>query len=295
MSDNKSLTYLMQLEENTKSEFTEVKNKIDSIDLSIGDLSSITSTINTMQGSILSMKNSIDNMYSFVNETNIIVKDILKGSQISEWVDDLITFGESSTTYNDPDRMTTLVEDPSSCKNADATDLILKWAAANNKTGTYFGNLVENTSITWSSLTTPASVMSNENAFKAIAEDANALARAMNNTICKTEIYNQRNTTQKVLQSDTTALNNIKAYSEKLNLKVTSSVTNKTWNGKYFVLLVHFDRAYNANAIIKSGNSTIHYNGSADGDVIINKFADYLYLKGYYTSYSYYFNVVDFA
>ena len=277
MSDNKSLTYLMQLEKNTKSEFTEVKNKIDS-----------------MQGSILSMKNSIDNMYSFVNETNIIVKDILNGKQISEWIDDLITFGESSTTYNDPDRMTTLVEEPSSCKNADATDLILKWAAANNKTGTYFGNLVENTSITWSSLTTPASVMSNENAFKAIAEDANALARAMNNTICKTEIYNQRNTTQKVLQSDTTALNNIKAYYEELNLKVTSSVKNKTWNGKYFVLLVHFDSDYNANATIKIGSSTI-YNASADGDVIINKFADYLYLKGYYTSDSYYFNVVDFA
>lgn len=287
--NGKSDQILMKLD--TTSD--EIKLDLDSfIESATNIINSIPEQIETGLSGIIY---DINHILNTVDETNLIVKDILKGTNIAQWVNDLIEFGEESVTYKDNDRMNTIVSDTSACKNAQVTDLILKWASLNNKTGTYFGNILEiSNTAPWESLRTPANVMSNEEAFKTIVKDKNALARLMNNAICKIEIYNQKNVTQNVLKSDATALSNFKAYSKKLNLHVTNNVNNKTWNGKYFVFSVFLDSNYNAKATVKMGDATI-YDGAKSGNVDINAFADYLYMKGYYVNNSsYYYTVVDF-
>lgn len=297
MTDNKSLTYLMQLEENTKSEFTEVKNKIDSIDLSIGDLSSITSTISDMQGSILSMKNSIDNMYSFVNETNIIVKDILNGKQISEWVDDLQEFGTNSTTYKDATRMKKLISNYDACVNTNIDDLLFLWSVTNSTIGTYVGTSLQNPSdVSWDTLTTPSVLSSNASAFTHLCNDKRIFSLYLSNDTCKTSMWDKASTTQSILIASAIAKSVLNENKIKKTVKYSGSPVSGS--GKFFVLGV--DASYLCNMTFKKNGLQVYNiypqssSSSDTGYRDVNKFADSYTFSAYYYN-DHYFYYVDFA
>lgn len=166
--DNALLLYLKKLEQNMHSEFTDVITAISNVQLR--------------------------------------VDDIYLGSQVSDWVTDLETFGTSSVTYGDPTRMNVIVANSSACKNNDISSIILDWAIANNKAGTYFGSIFENdASVAWNTLSTIANVMGNNAAFSKIANDSFAFEKSMNNSSCRNAIYNAKSVTESIINNSSVA------------------------------------------------------------------------------------------
>lgn len=172
MTDNKSLTYLMQLEENTKSEFTEVKNKIDNIDLSIGDLSSITSTIDTMQSNVISLNNNMNSISVDISDIRNIVSDILEGSTYSPWISELREKGASSSVYSDSSKMTSLIGYYKGVSDYTITKYLMQWAIDNNKFSIFAETASNNAEFEWSTITNPVKLFSNEEAFTLFAKNA---------------------------------------------------------------------------------------------------------------------------
>lgn len=281
MTDNKSLTYLMQLEENTKSEFTEVKNKIDSIDLSIGDLSSITSAIDEM-------RNNIDIILNFSSETNIVVKDILLGSNISDWIADLQSSGKNSATYKDSSRMEKLIASRDAVNTTNIATLLRDWSISNNEVGTFFGTYLDNPEgVDWDSLTTPSLLTGNSVAFNAIANNSTAFKYAMDVTSIKSTLYDNATVTEPILQKNTSKLKN---YVANVNDYYAAWNGSTSYSGKFFVLNIRISE----NSSYYRGNYTYDIttkDGSKIQDTyttssvtnatikVVNKFASAVSLK----------------
>lgn len=242
-----------------------------------------------------SMYAEFNDVLAAISNVQLRVDDIYFGNQLSEWVSDLETFGKSSVTYKDASRMSTIVSSVDACKNENISTMILEWAVSNNKVGTYFGSILNNpASVSWTSLSTPANVMGNSSAFTLIGKDTNALSKVMNNSNCKIQIYNQRGTTQNVIRSNSDILENLRKYKTQKRASISSDNKTTEWSGKYFVFLVYFNNDYKADGSVKMGSSTI-WSGAPDGtSENINKFADYLYIKGWYNSSDYHYDVIEF-
>lgn len=242
-----------------------------------------------------SMYAEFNDVLAAISNVQLRVDDIYFGNQLSEWVSDLETFGKSSVTYQDASRMSTIVSSVDACKNENISTMILEWAVSNNKVGTYFGSILNNpASVSWTSLSTPANVMGNSSAFTLIGKDANALSKVMNNSNCKIQIYNQRGTTQNVIRSNSDILENLRKYKTQKRASISSGNKYGEWNGNFFVFLVYFNNDYKADGSVKMGSSTI-WSGAPDGtSENINKFADYLYIKGWYNSSDYHYDVIEF-
>ena len=154
----------------------------------------------------------LEDIQTFTNETNVVVKDILSGRQLSEWIADLETSGTASATYADSDRMNALIADTDACKNIKIAQYLLDWAVAHNQTGTYLGACVGNVSgVTWSSLTTPTQVCGNSSAFSAAANNDTAFNAMLGNASCKSAMYNGYATTENVIRSSAVALAALRA------------------------------------------------------------------------------------
>lgn len=242
-----------------------------------------------------SMYAEFNDVLAAISNVQLRVDDIYFGNQLSEWVSDLETFGKSSVTYKDASRMSTIVSSVDACKNENISTMILEWAVSNNKVGTYFGSILNNpASVSWTSLSTPANVMGNSSAFTLIGKDTNALSKVMNNSNCKIQIYNQRGTTQNVIRSNSDILENLRKYKTQKRASISSDNKTTEWSGNYFVFLVYFNNDYKADGSVKMGSSTI-WSGAPDGtSENINKFADYLYIKGWYNSSDYHYDVIEF-
>lgn len=308
MTDNKSLTYLMQLEENTKSEFTEVKNKIDSIDLSISDLSSITSTISDMQGSILSMKNSVDTLFSTVNDTNSIVKDILDGTQINAWISDLASSGKSSATYKDSSRMTELISNANATQNITISSYLLDWSIENNKLGNYYSSCVGSVSgLDWNSLTTPASICSNSKAFSSIVTNETAFSSSVKNQTFRQSVFSNVNTCESIINGSSIAKNVLVSMQQEVTPDSTYTGSSNDYQALFqknmYVISVaartDYSSAYSITANVKLDNTTRDKVSTSNKSTFKNVylFADQVYRGGYSGSMSDPFTVryVDFS
>lgn len=242
-----------------------------------------------------SMYAEFDDVLTAISNVQLRVDDIYFGNQLSEWVSDLETFGKSSVTYQDASRMNSIVSSVDACKNENISTMILEWAVSNNKVGTYFGSVLDNpTGVNWTTLSTPANVIGNSSAFTLIGKDTNALSKVMNNSNCKIQIYNQRGSTQNVIRSNSGILENLRKYKTQKRASISSDNKTTEWNGKYFVFLVYFDNDYKASGSVEIASSTV-WSGAPDGaSENINKFADYLYIKGWYNSGDYHYDVIEF-
>lgn len=167
---------------------------------------------------------TLNEVQRYANETNIVVKDILTGRQISAWVDDLAASGKNSATYKDASRMNALLESKGACRNNKVSQHIFDFAVANNKTGTYFGTALDNAGgVSWATLTTPASVCGNTAAFSLVAKDEIAFDVCVGNNTFKPAIYQNANTLESSIASSPAA---IKAFEKrKVNLGALK------WNG----------------------------------------------------------------
>lgn len=152
----------------------------------------------------------LEDIQTFTNETNLVVKDILNGRQLSEWIADLAASGKESATYADAGRMQALAEDTDACKNVQVSQHIFDWCVTNNKVGTYYNSIFGAVSgVTWNILTTPALAYANASAFSKVANDSTAFTTAMENSISKKAIWNNLNVCDGIIRSSSTALNKL--------------------------------------------------------------------------------------
>lgn len=151
-------------------------------------------------------------IFALSNETNALAKDILQGTQIAEWIEDLQTSGTSSATYADDDRMEVLIGNTNAAQNVAIAQYLLDWAVAHNQTGTYLGACVGDVAgVTWSSLTTPTQVCGNSSAFSAAANNDTAFNAMLGNASCKSAMYDGYATTENVIRSSAVALAALRA------------------------------------------------------------------------------------
>ena len=162
---------------------------------------------------------TLNEVQRYANETNIVVKDILTGRQISAWVDDLSASGKNSATYKDASRMNALLGSKDACRNNKVSQHIFDFAVANNKTGTYFGTGLDNTGgVSWAALTTPASVCGNTAAFGALVDDPIAFEVSVNHAVFRKQIYTSLSTTRIHLIGSENALSIMRAKKKRKNI-----------------------------------------------------------------------------
>ncbi len=153
-----------------------------------------------------------ENLMDRVEDTYLITKDILLGTQISDWIEDLKTSGTESATYSDADRMNTLIANNDAVNNVNITQYLCDWAVANNKVGTYFGALLGNVSgVTWNSLSTAAQVCGNVTAFTGIANNNTAISVSLSNSVMRQAMYNAYTTTESILVASSVAMNVVRS------------------------------------------------------------------------------------
>lgn len=177
---------------------------------------------------------TLNEVRAYANETNIIVKDILSGKQLSAWINDLAASGKNSATYKDASRMNTLLGSKDACRNNKVSQHIFDFAVANNKTGAYFGMVLDNAGdINWNTLSTPESVCSNVATFAEVVQDEIAYSVSVGNYAFKSAIYENHEITELFIRDSNIALDVMRAQAIELNIK---GETSRTWTGKYFVL-----------------------------------------------------------
>ena len=142
----------------------------------------------------------IESLYGRVEDTYLVAKDILLGTQISDWIADLKASGTASATYSDASRMNVLIANEDAANNVDVAKYLVQWAVANNKYGTYCGAACGAVSgVTWDSLTTPNAVMGNATAFTALCGNSVAFKASMQNSGCKTAIWDNSVLTESII------------------------------------------------------------------------------------------------
>lgn len=170
------------LPDSLDTDFTEVKNAISEVDEKVVVLSSL-----------------IDNVQYIISSTNSIVKDILYGTQISEWITDLETGGESSTTYSDSSRMIALVKEPSATQNTNISAIIYKWAYNNSMLPDYFLSCTQNDSIAWSNFSNLDSICKNKDAFSAAVSVSVSADSVFAHQASRKTIFSNYSVTESVL------------------------------------------------------------------------------------------------
>ena len=201
----------------------------------------------------------IESLYGRVEDTYLVAKDILLGTQISDWIADLKASGIASATYSDASRMNALIANEDAANNSDVAKYLVQWAVANNKYGTYCGAACGAVSgVTWDSLTTPNAVMGNTTAFAALCENSVAFKASMQNSGCKTAIVENVTTTENVIRGSNTALTVLNGLKE----HVTSIYDSRVW-----FLLYAESQGTGANS---EGTATPNYLTGSYGDVSVS-------------------------
>lgn len=104
----------------------------------------------------------IESLYGRVEDTYLVAKDILLGTQISDWIADLKASGTASATYSDATRMNALIANEDAAKNQEVNQLLFDYAYSNNKIGVFLESCVGDTSsVSFSGLTTFSSLINN--------------------------------------------------------------------------------------------------------------------------------------
>lgn len=152
------------------------------------------------------------NLMNRVEDTYLVAKDILLGTNIADWVADLAASGTGSATYADSDRMNALIENTDACRNVNVAQYLLDWAVAQNKANTYFGSALGDLSgVTWESLTSVNAIMANNTAFTAIANDSILFSAVIGNAVCKKSVFNMCAYTEPVILQSNTALGTLRS------------------------------------------------------------------------------------
>ena len=276
------------LPDSLNTDFTEVKEAVAGVKTDVEGIKTDVSGVKVDTESILyridELKNTADAILNFASETNIVVKDILQGRQISDWVEDLKTHGTNSDTYKNSERMNALIADRDSCMNPDVESYILKWGIANNKIGIYLNSVIGNVSgVTWSSLTTPNSVFSNSKAVDAVFGSSIAFNNIINTGGCGKAIIDNYSITESRITSNPTSwsiINNRKKSENILNAGIYTEVTRD--NIAYYAFHYYVGAAQSASSSVSitviNGNSinkSVGSSGRAEGD--INKFISEIY------------------
>ena len=213
----------------------------------------------------------IESLYGRVEDTYLVAKDILLGTQISDWIADLKASGTASATYSDASRMNALIANEDAANNVDVAKYLVQWAVANNKFGTYCGAACGAVSgVTWDSLTTPNAVMSNAAAFTALCGNSVAFKASMQNGSCKSAIYNNANVTEGVIRSSSTGMTVFRGLTQSFSI----SMSNNSREQNMFVLYVLADVQ---DTVVTLGYETGNHgtvNVPRDGRVDINRFAN---------------------
>lgn len=149
----------------------------------------------------------IESLYGRVEDTYLVAKDILLGTQISDWIADLKASGTASATYSDASRMNALIANEDAANNSDVAKYLVQWAVANNKYGTYCGAACGAVSgVTWDSLTTPNAVMGNATAFTALCGNSVATEATVRNSTCKQAMWANITVCEPILTASSEAL-----------------------------------------------------------------------------------------
>lgn len=150
----------------------------------------------------------LEEIQGFTNETNVVVKDILNGRQLSEWIADLAASGKQSATYSNADRMNALIADRDACRNITVSQHIFDWGVAKNKVGTYLNSAIGSVNgVTWSNVTTAMQAFGNANAFSAITRDSVVFSAAVGNQTSRQAMYSNYSVTQDKIKSSSVAIN----------------------------------------------------------------------------------------
>lgn len=201
----------------------------------------------------------IESLYGRVEDTYLVAKDILLGTQISDWIADLKASGTASATYSDATRMNALIANEDAANNSDVAKYLVQWAVANNKYGTYCGAACGAVSgVTWDSLTTPNAVMGNATAFTALCGNSVAFKASMQNSGCKTAIVENVTTTENIIRGSNTALTVLNGLKE----HVTSIYDSRVW----FLLYVQSQ----GTGAMAEGTATLNYLTGSYGDVSVS-------------------------
>lgn len=166
------------LPDSLDADFTEVKNSVAGVKTDTSDIIA----------KIDAITDSINLIYTFANETNVIVKDILLGSNIAEWIDDLAENGTSSTTYKDTSRMNTLLKSSDACKNNTVNDYLFRYAYSNNLVG-LFCDTTSDGSVDFSDITSFSSLL-NSDKVSAAFNNSTVCKCMANNTNSMIDMYN---------------------------------------------------------------------------------------------------------
>lgn len=214
----------------------------------------------------------IESLYGRVEDTYLVAKDILLGTQISDWIADLAASGTSSATYQDASRMNTLIANNDAVNTTSIATLLRDWSIANNKTGIFFGTYLNNPSgVDWSSLTTPSSITANAIALNAIVGNDTAFRYAFDLTAFRNTLYDNSLVTESIMQANLSKFNRYK------------SDFYAAWNdsssrsGKLFVIDMrlsenssHYGGNYTYNVTFKDGSSDSgsHTSNAPSGNTI---------------------------
>lgn len=213
-----------------------------------------------------------------VEDTYLVAKDILMGTNIADWVADLAASGTGSATYADSERMNALIENTDACRNVNVAQYLLDWAVAQNKANTYFGSaLGDSSGVTWESLTSVNAIMANSAAFTAIAGDSLVYEVTANNVPCRRAIFSNSDITEDIIKASDTAMNVMR--NKLLKKNSMTGYGNKEFVKNMFVMTAKNENSSTIYAVIEKGGSVIkqipgNYSGS---NVSVNAFADKAY------------------
>lgn len=216
----------------------------------------------------------IESLYGRVEDTYLVAKDILLGTQISDWIADLKASGTASATYSDASRMNVLIANEDAANNSDVAKYLVQWAVANNKFGTYCGGACGTVSgVTWDSLTTPNAVAANATAFTALCGNSVAIYEVLKVKVCKQAIWANLTICDTIIRGSNTAMSAL----EKLCSNITFRV-DKASQGKWFV---HRVNSYNDPPL--SVKITYAPGGEKD-QLVVHGNGTALYIKRFATS-----------
>ena len=203
--------------------------------------------------------NRVESLFGRVEDTYLVAKDILMGTQISDWIADLKASGTASATYSDATRMNALIANEDAANNVDVAKYLVQWAVANNKFGTYCGGACGAVGgVTWDSLTTPNAVAGNAAAFTALCENSVAFKACLNVSDTKTAIVDNATTTESIIRTSNAALSVLNG----MKTRKTSIYSSEVW-----FLLYAQSEGTGANA---SGTATPNYLTGSYGDVSVS-------------------------
>lgn len=233
----------------------------------------------------------IESLYGRVEDTYLVAKDILLGTQISDWIADLKASGTASATYSDASRMNVLIANEDAANNSDVAKYLVQWAVANNKYGTYCGAACGAVSgVTWDSLTTPNAVMSNATAFTALCGNSVALNEAMLSDDCKASIWNNALVTENPLRNSSIALNVLNSLSvtdeEKEHMGIRAFLLNFYYKNYY---------SSNINPVYVTGSYGSGHVTSIAPTFTVNRFVTGWSIVGDGTRYNFTTRYVDFS